>query len=839
MSAIQTSQPNTALMGLSQYDAKARLQQEGPNELSKGKQQSFFLLVLGILKEPMFLLLLASGGIYALLGDIQEALMLLVMIILVISITLYQEFKTERTLQALRDLSSPRARVIREGQISHIPGTEVVREDIVLIGEGDRIPADGTLVSDSGLSVDESLLTGESVPVRKEAEDNFSLYAGTLAVQGQGTMRVDSIGMHTKMGAIGKSLETLTADTTALQKETQRWVRLFGIWGLILCTIVIVAFGVLRQQWMEGFLAGITLAMSLLPEEFPMVLTVFLALGAWRIAKKNVLTRRAHAIEALGTTTILCVDKTGTLTLNKMSVSRIVNAQGKIHQIDAANKTTLSQLASFWEVLETGRLASQPEGIDPMDKAILSMLSEVKNDSKPPDQTLIRIYPLTKSRMAMIGVWESPRDTTYALAAKGAPEAIFDLCHLEEEQRASLISLLQSLTGEGLRVLGVAAGSYEKQTLPEEPTEFSFEFKGLLAYEDPLRPTVPQSIIDCRQAGIRVMMLTGDYPDTAISIAKQIGLEKPEACLTGEQLSSLSDDQLLSTVQDVSVFARMVPDQKLRLVNALKSQGQIVAMTGDGVNDAPALKASHIGIAMGQRGTDVAREAADLVLLDDDFSSIVQAIGLGRRIFDNLRKAFTYIFAIHVPIAGMTLLPVLMGWPLMLFPAHIAFLEMVIDPTCSLAFEAEPSDKDVMKRTPRNISESLVTRSSIFTSLIQGNIIFLSVLAVYIFALTQKDAATARTMGFISLVAGNLSLIASNLAGNQSIMKLPFLKNKAFWIVLSASITVLSIVLSVPALRKLFQFSSLEMSEYLICVLSSLASLILMETGKRWMNKQV
>jgi Ca2+-transporting ATPase len=835
-SSIQLVEP----IGLSATEAQQRFQSEGPNELTQAKKRTWLIIILEVLREPMFLLLLASSVIYLLLGDTHEALMLMSMILLVIGITFYQENKTEHTLEALRNLSSPKAVVIRDGETQQILSREVVRDDLTILSEGDRVPADGLLISGPGLSVDESLLTGESVAVRRDPgeTDESQLYAGTLIVQGQGVMRVQKIGMQTELGKIGRSLETLDTEDTLLQKEVRRLVRYFAIWGVFLCLLVLLAYGFIRGGWMNGLLAGITLAMSVLPEEFPMVLTVFLALGAWRIAKSQVLTRRTHAIEALGAATILCTDKTGTLTINRMTVVHLANKENATLDLSTVSEnTTIS--SEFTDVLTYGALASQPEGIDPMDKSAREAASQRLAESVLSSfNASAQIYPISKDLLAVTLAWPQ-NDHSYMIATKGAPETVLKLCSLNKAEQEQVIRQVHKVAEEGLRVLAVAKAHWNQEILPESPEDFPFEYVGLLGYMDPIRPVVPEAIRACHTAGIRVIMITGDYPETARSIARQIGLKNPDDIITGQTLTELSDEALKERVQTANTFARMVPEQKLRLVNAFKAQGEIVAMTGDGVNDAPALKAAHIGIAMGKRGTDVAREAAHLVLLEDDFASIVQAIRLGRRIFDNLRKAMAYIFTVHIPIAGMSLIPILFNWPMVLFPAHIALLEMIIDPACSIAFEAEPPEEDVMTRPPRPFNEPLFGKQTVIQALLQGNSVLLVILAAYGYAIwSNYGEAEARTMGFTTLLVSNLMLITVSLAGQTSVFKVPFLKNKAYWWVIAIALFLQALILTIPMLRKLFQFTQLQLIDYGICLGAALSCLFIMEACKSFRFSQ-
>lgn len=833
-----------AIRGLSEREAADRLKTDGPNELPSSKRRGLLALGWQIVREPMILLLVACGAIYLVLGDLREALVLLAFVFVVIGISLYQNQKTERALEALRNLSSPRALVIRDGQQKRIPGREVVRGDTLLLAEGDRVPADALLLWVTGLSADESLLTGESVPVHKVAWDGAAkmrrpggdglpfVYSGTLVVGGQGVARVESTGARTEIGRVGKALQSVVPEETPLQRETAKLVRTVAVSGVALCLAVVVLYGMRRGGWLDGFLAGITLAMALLPDELPVVLTVFLALGAWRISRHRVLTRHGPAVETLGAATVLCVDKTGTLTLNRMSVRKLF-AGGQYHEVTHAASEPLPE--ALHEVVEYGILASQRDPFDPMEKAIRELGERTLFDTEHlhHDWTLLREYPLSQHLLAVSHVWKSREGENYVIAAKGAPEAIADLCHLTDSEVEALSGHIQTLAGEGLRVLGVARARFRPAALPVEQHDFEFEFVGLLGLADPLRPTVPEAVEECYRAGIRVVMVTGDYSGTAQDIARQIGLASAEEVISGPELDQMDDVELRRRVSTVNIFARVVPEQKLRLVNALKANGEVVAMTGDGVNDAPALKASHIGIAMGERGTDVAREASDLVLLDDDFSSIVRAVKLGRRIFENLKKATAYILAIHVPIAGMSLLPVLFRWPLLLLPVHIVFLHLIIEPACSIVFEAEPEDADVMKRPPRSPTDPLFGGQTVGLALLQGAIVLAIVLGVFLVALYRGQAeAEARALFFASLIIANLALILTNRSWSRTIVASFFSRNAALWWVLAGALAFLGLVLYVPWLRDLFRFSKLHAGDLAICLAAGVGSILWFEALK-------
>jgi Ca2+-transporting ATPase len=840
----------TTAKGLSEAEAAKLLNEVGYNELPSAKPRSVFAIAFEVIKEPMFLLLVAGGLVYLLLGDLQEALMLMGFVLVIMGITFYQERKTERALEALRDLSSPRALVIRDGEEKRIAGRDVVPGDLIVLAEGDRVPADAVLLSCTNLSADESLLTGESVSVRKVCSEGTEklpaisrpggddlpfVYSGSLVVQGQGAAVARATGINTEIGKIGKALQKVESEETALQKETNLLVRNLAILGLGLCLLVIIAYGMTRGNWLEGFLAGITTAMAVLPEEFPVVLTVFLALGAWRISQSNVLTRRVPAVETLGSATVLCTDKTGTLTMNRMKVKKIF-ASGEFFELND-NRDRLPE--AIHEVIEFSILASQIDPFDPMEKAFRKLGEDylAKTEHIHTDWQLVKEYPLSKKLLAMSRVWRSPSGTEYVIAAKGAPEAIADLCHIDSERQMELSAAVQTMAREGMRVLGVAKSYFKETDLPGGQHDFKFEFLGLIGMEDPVRPGVPEAIKECYSAGIRVVMITGDYPGTAQSIARQIGLPSDQV-ITGPELERLNDQELQKRVRDVCIFSRVVPEQKLRLVQALKADGEVVAMTGDGVNDAPALKAANIGIAMGGRGTDVARESASLVLLDDDFSSIVKAVKLGRRIFDNIKKAMAYILAIHVPIAGISIIPIILEWPLIFFPVQVVFLELIIDPACSIVFEAEPEEADVMDRPPRDPNKPLFSRYVLGLSLLQGLSVLIIVMAVFAVALYRgQSEAEARTLTYTTLIIANLGLILANRSWSRTILETMSTPNPALWWVVGGALVSLGMVIYVPFLRELFSFAYLHFIDIAICFMAGITSILWFEALKIFNNR--
>ncbi|MFN5998531.1 MAG: cation-translocating P-type ATPase [Paracoccaceae bacterium] len=831
-----TQPATTPIAGLSQTEATTRLAAEGPNELPKGKRRSPLRIIFDVLQEPMLALLLAGGVVYLLLGSREEALILLAFACLSVGITVVQEARTERVLEALRDLTSPRALVIRDGQRQRIAGREVVRGDVIVLAEGDRVPADAALIEAHNLAADESLLTGEAVPVRKLAgaatearpggEDQPMIFSGSLIVRGTGVACVTATGKGSEIGKIGTSLGQLETETPHLQRQMRSLVVVFAAVGAAVSVAVVVLYGLLRGGWLDGVLAGIAVGMSMLPEEFPMVLAVFMAMGAWRISKVRVLTRRASAIETLGAASVLCTDKTGTLTENRMTIAELRLPDG------TAAKVGQPLPEAFRELAAAGVMASAPEPFDPMEKAFHALAKTDLRDGETlpgAGRHLARSYPVSHKLLAMSQAWGAGEG--WQIAAKGAPEAMAVLCRLDKAARARMKVEVDQMAGAGLRVLGVAEAS-QQGTLPKDHRDFRFRFLGLVGLADPLRASVPDAVAQCRSAGIRVIMITGDYPATAQAIAAEAGLFG-DRVITGPELAAMTDADLATAVRDVTIFARIMPEQKLRIVTALKTAGAVVAMTGDGVNDAPSLKAANIGIAMGGRGTDVAREAASIVLLDDDFGSIVTTVRLGRRIYDNLRKAMSFILAVHVPIAGLALMPLLFGMPILFGPMHIAFLEMVIDPVCSLVFEAETEEDDVMTRKPRPPAEPLFSGPTILWSVVQGALV-LAVTAT-IFALAPDYGMTTdqvRGMTFAALVFSIVALILVDRSRSSSILTAITRPNRALAVVLPIVGALLAVTLFWPTARDLFGFAALDPAHLAVPPLAGLTVLLALEVLK-------
>ena len=837
---------SSTFAGLTSQEAAARLEQIGYNELPSTEHRSFLAVAFEVIREPMFALLVGAAVVYAAIGDLGEALLLGAFATASVSIAIVQRGRSERVLERLRDLTSPRALVIRDGERRRIPGREVAPGDVLILTEGDRVPADALLLEGADIRADESLLTGESVPVRKQpaqtpaapagGDDSPQLFSGTLILSGTGVATVTATGPRSEIGKIGGVVGAIKTEQPRLQVQTKRLVLVFAAVGFVCSALAVVLYGVLQGDWIQALLGGIALGMSMLPEEFPLVLTVFMVMGAWRLSRSRVLTRRAAAIETLGAATVLCTDKTGTLTRNVMSVVALQSANA--HWSKRERREDIGSDESLRELLRTAHLACEPHALDPMERAIHD-LADAIGVAELGETRAAKIYPLRPDLLAVTYVWEQPGAEPYLVAAKGAPEAIARLCRLDSAATRTLLGSVDDLARQGMRVLGVARGTYSRDRLPDSATGLTLEFTGLVALADPLRESVPDAVRECHAAGIRVVMITGDYPETARAIAREAGLADGEV-MSGQELDRLNDSELAIRSHSVNVFARIKPVQKLRIVEALKANGEIVAMTGDGVNDAPALKSAHIGIAMGGRGTDVAREAASIVLLDDDFGSIVTAIKSGRCIYDNLRKAFMYILAIHIPIAGLALAPILRGEPLLLTPMLIALLELIIDPACSVILEAESEERNVMRRPPRDPRSPLASRALVVWSLLQGSLALFVVLGVYAFATgSGMPEPEVRAFVFVTLVGANLALILASRRFSSSMVSALTRPNASLAWGLGLVALALALVLGWPEMRRFFGLGPLHADELALAVGVVFGLLWLLETLKRMWGRRL
>lgn len=796
------------LGGLSSHEVAARRRRDGFNELPDREKRNIFTMIISVLSEPMIFLLVAVVVVYFLLGDHSEAMVLMVSVLVVISIEVYQDGKTEKALDALRSLASPNCEVIREGRHQTIPSREVVVGDLIVVSEGGRVPADARLVTASNLMSDESILTGESVPVEKsigahEDERLGRIFSGTMIVKGHATAEVTAIGAKTEMGEIGTSLKSIMPEKTLLQKEIARVVKIIAIIAVSTSVLLTLLFWILRGDLLQGFLAGLTLSIAILPEEFPVVLTVFMALGAWRLAKGRVLSRRNQTIETLGSATVLCTDKTGTLTENRMSVARVTDASG----------VEISSGKHYVRVLSASVLASQKNPFDPMEEAFIEAVDDPSKIYG--NLSIVKEYPLEESSMSVAHIWAKPDGTLVHLAIKGAPEAVFALCDLTKAKHEALKKEVQAYAREGLRVLAVAEGRLTRSSdIARSRDAYNYDFLGLVALADPIRKEAARAVEVAHEAGIRVVMITGDYAETARRIGKEIGL-RAERVVTGEEFAAASASEQRAIVAETEIFSRVAPRVKLDIVNALKAEGEVVAMTGDGVNDGPALKTAHIGISMGQRGTDVAREASSLVLLDDNFASIVRGVRIGRRIFANLQKAAIYILTVHIPIAVLSLVPVLFGWPMILMPIHIVFLEFIIDPSCTLVFEAEKESPNTMKRAPRRLGSPLFSKSVVWQSLIEGMVLVaIMVLAHWYMLENGWGEDHARAITFLLVTLTNVMLILA-ISGKRAVADAFARGVTPLTVVVTVVSLVLVLVYTIEPVRTLFKFSAISIEEAL------------------------
>ena len=792
----------------------------GKNELVPEQKETFFRKVLEIVKEPMFLLLFGTAMLYFILGEPKDGSIMIGFVAFMVGINVFQEWRTDRTLQALKDLSSPKVRVIRNSIVENIDSKELTVGDLMLLEEGEKISADGRIIEMFDLGVDESTLTGESDVVWKkinlspeEEETHWRrnyCYAGTAVTQGTAIIEVTAVGLKTEYGKIGLDILSAPQQSTPLEKQTRYLIKVCSLIGLILFILVAIATYVHTDSVIGSILSGITLAMAMIPEEFPVILTVFLAMGAWRLAQKKSLIRRMPSVETLGSVSVLCVDKTGTLTKNKMTLQELY-PYGDI---------------AAGDLLRRAALGCETEPYDPMEQAILTRaVSDGINKQELFSNKLLLEYSFDSATKMMGHVWEI--NGVPSLAAKGSPESILPLCHLTPEDSAKLESAQIALASKGYRVIAVA-GRKNMPSIPDNLSSNELELFGLLGFEDPPREAVPAAVKICNQAGVRVVMITGDNGITAKSIAGKIGIPHSDEVITGKELDAMSDEELKEKIKTVNIFARVIPKHKMRIVRAFKDIGEIVAMTGDGVNDAPALKYADIGIAMGKRGTGVAREAADMILLDDNFTTIVETVKDGRRIYDNIKKAVCYVFVIHIPIALIALMTPIIHLPLLLLPIHVVLLELIIDPTCSIIFERQPAEDDIMDRPPRPSQESLVNITMMVKALLQGLTIFAAALGSYSW-LYENGAPVelARTFAMVVLVFSNLFLVYINQSNKQfALAMLLKWRDKVIILVNAAIFAALALIVYLPAGNAVAKTMPLSFNEAAAAIgLAALATL--------------
>ncbi len=818
---------NLNLTGLTSVRAKQLQQQYGKNELTTEKKECFIIKLLHIVGEPMFLLLIVTAIIYFILGEPRDGAVMLVFVLGVISIDVIQEWKTDKTLQALKELSAPHVNVIRDGIEQTIASSDLVPGDIMLIFEGIKIPADGSIVKCNDLCVDESSLTGEAEGVWKVASGDLEdftknmteywkkdyCYAGTLVTQGTATVIVTQIGNTTEYGKIGASVAGVKEEASPLFKQTRSLVKLCAVIAAVLLTLVGVFTYMnlgdhsFKERMIESILSGITLAMAMIPEEFPVILTVFLSMGAWRLAKKHSLVRKLPSVETLGAISVLCVDKTGTITMNQM---RVEDAWAVSEQEEG--------------LCEIMGLGCETDAYDPMETAMLSYCEKRGFDKNSLfSGELVKEYAFTNELKMMGHVWR--RNNEIVIAAKGCPESILTICDLSEEQGKQVEDKVISLSNKGLRVIAVASAKMKSvEEVPDTLIHCHLTFIGLIGLEDPPRESVKEDLTRCYKAGIRVVMITGDNGVTAASIARKVGMHNCDHIITGAMIEQMTEEELQEQVKDVCIFSRVIPEHKMRIVKAFKDNGEIVAMTGDGVNDAPALKYADIGIAMGKRGSQVSREAADLILMDDNFTTIVETVHDGRRIYDNIRKAVGYVFTIHIPIALSALLAPFLGiTPVAVFllPLQVVLLELIIDPTCSIVLERQPAEQNIMERKPRKQKENIVTAKLLTKSVIQGLVIFVASFGAYYITLANdtSNAPTARALGLAIIMLSNLFLVQVNSSERDPFWNSvkALVNDKVMWGVNLGTILMLAVILYTP-LHSFLKLASLSPLQLLLAV---------------------
>lgn len=801
--------PSKNLEGLSEPEILLSREKFGSNVLASQKPPSGMKRIINIVKEPMFLLLIAAGLVSLFLAEPFDAGVLLLMVVVVVGITIYQEGRAEKALEALNAMAAPKAKVRRAGVLLTIPSEELVVGDVVILAEGDRIPADLDVIEGSNLMVDESTITGESLPVAKSISDQ--LVSGSMLVSGRAVGIVSAVGAMTELGKISSGLAEAGSNQSKLQLEVNKLVKVVATMAIIVAAGITITLVLTRDGLGQALLAGIASAMAMIPEELPVVLTLFFAIGAWRMTQERVLTRKSAAIETLGSVTTICVDKTGTLTMNKLDVDQL---------IDHGSESELNYYA---------QLASPPESADSVDIAFHTI------GSRAAEYRLVREYPIEPTWPVMSLVWDG--GDHYVVAAKGAPEFV---AQMSDEDSSQISQLAHGAAAGGRRIIGVAGARIKKGELPESQQDLRLGFQGLVALRDKLRPGVKEAIAECHEAGIRVIMITGDFIGTAREIANEVGLPDTGE-LTGVELDQLSDLELAEKVKTLSVCARMNPSHKLRLVKALRGNAEVVAMTGDGVNDAPALKTADISIAMGMRGTDVAREASKLIITDDDFSSIVAGIRRGRGIYDGIRKSVAYIIAVHVPLLGMAILPIMFfDWPLILLPAMVAFLEIVIDPACTIVFQSEPIDARIMKRKPRPVNQSLFDFQTLGVALLQGTVVLGLVIAQYFYLIADnRPEDQVRSATLLLMVFSNLMLILTNRSWSMGLLQtIAKRRNPSVWLISAATILLIAAIVLVPTLRAAFGLGPTLPSDWITAVTLSILGILWFEVYKYWLRKK-
>lgn len=824
------------IQGLSQDEVLESREQFGENTFEYKKENGVLDILKHTFVDPMVLLLLVAAFIYFLSGELGDGIFLSAAIVFIASISLYQNSRSKNALEKLKDLSQPKCKVIREGKVVEIKSEALVMGDCLIVEEGTAITADGIIIHSNDFSVNESILTGESLAVFKDKthEDN-NIYSGTTVASGLAIARISAIGKETRLGKIGTSLESITEEKTPLEKQIANFVRNMSLAGVLVFLLVWIINYAHSKDILSSLLQSLTLAMSILPEEIPVAFTTFMALGAWRLMKKGIVVKQMKTVETLGSATVICTDKTGTITENRMSLAKLyLLSTNEIYKANEALQEAQKDL------IRTAMWASEPIPFDPMEVALHNSYKSSVTEDERPHYKLVHEYPLAGTPPMMTHVFEDARGTRI-IAAKGAAEALIKAAALDDAEKAQIQAAMELLAKDGYRVLGVGLAHFPSKDYPEDQEDLPFEFKGLVAFYDPPKQNIQQVLQDFYKAGIDVKIITGDNAATTRAIAKQIKFSGYEKSISGDALMKLSEQDLKQCVMNTNIFTRMFPDAKLKIINALKANNQIVAMTGDGVNDGPALKAAHIGIAMGKKGTEIAKQAASLILLEDDLSKMVDAVAMGRKIYSNLKKAIQYIISIHIPIILSVFIPLALNWiyPNIFSPIHIIFLEIIMGPTCSIIYENEPMESDTMQHKPKALSSTFFNWKELSVSIIQGLVISLGILLVYQYGVAnQYNEALTRTMVFTSLIAANILLTLVNRSFHYSIFTTLRYKNKLVLLIITATLVLLALILYVPVLTRFFEFETLSFAQLLLCFGVGFLSVIWFELAKFIQRKQ-
>lgn len=831
------SENNKLITGLSDDEVIASREKYGFNSLEHQQKNHLLISIVEMIKEPMFLLLIAAASIYYITGDYGDGVFMTIAILLVATISLFQEARSRNAIDALKKLSQPKSKVIRNKDIIEIPNEEIVVGDTIQVEEGTFIPADAVIIKSNDFSVNEAILTGESFSVFKsESSEIKQVFQGTIVATGLAICEVTAIGNQTSLGKIGQSLESIEEEKTPLQLQITNFVKKMSIIGLVIFGIVWVLNYYHSKSVLDSLLKALTIAMSVIPEEIPVAFTTFMALGAWRLMKMGIITKQTKTVETLGSATVICTDKTGTITENKMSLAQLY-----VFDSNAIIDTNEKLNTEAEEVLSYAMWSSEPIPFDAMEVAVHEAYAKLESVDERPNFKLINEYPLGGKPPMMTHVFEDDNGKRI-IAAKGAPEAIIEVSNLKDKDKIQVLGVMESMAKEGYRVLGVGVSDFSGNDFPKTQQEFKFTFKGLIAFYDPPKANIQEVFENFYKAGIQVKIVTGDNAATTTTIAQQIGFKEADKVLNGDELMEMDEATLKVKVMETTIFTRMFPEAKLKIIQALKANNQIVAMTGDGVNDGPALKSAHIGIAMGKKGTEIAKQAANLILIDDDFSKMIDAISMGRKIYINLKKAIQYIISIHIPIILIVFIPLALGWlyPNIFTPVHIIFLEIIMGPTCSVIYENEPMERNLMLQKPRPLTTTFFNLKEITISIIQGLVITLGLLFVYHYCVDNGFSEMyTRTTVFLTLIASNIFLTLENRSIYYSIFTTIRYKNNLVLMIIGITIGITSLLLFVPIFSNFFLFEKVDLKQIGYSVLVGFVSVMWIEIYKLFKRKKI